>query len=50
MFYEIDFSLVDVTEQITKDNVEILSFASIKDLTALKIPDNDDNWCILVRY
>ncbi|XP_077301212.1 pleckstrin homology domain-containing protein pruning defect 1 [Arctopsyche grandis] len=37
----------DAVEQFGKDGVEILSFASIKDLTALKIPDNDDNWCIL---
>lgn len=29
-------------------NIEILSFASVVDLTAMKIPDNEDNWCILV--
>lgn len=50
-FFSLFFLDVPFNEQqiiSNKNCVEILSCALIKDLTAFKIPDNDDNWCILV--
>lgn len=46
---EVLFFFSEYMEEMRSD-VEILACGSIKNLTAFKIPDTDENWCCLVSF
>lgn len=48
MFCYNNFIFISEYLEEMRADVEILACGSIKNLTAFKIPDTDENWCCLV--